>query len=444
MALNRAGEREALSPGVLSRGIALDLLQAVLRRRQALDDAVAANAAFSRLLPRDRANVRRMVTIALRRSGQIDDLLKRLVARPLPARGMGAHDILRLGAAQLLFADTPPHAAVDTAVQLAEARRQGDYAGLVNGVLRRIARDGPALLGGQDAARLNTPDWLWQSWADPYGEAVARAIAEAHLEEPPLDITLRDEASRPAWEQALAAEPLPTGGLRRPTGGLVSELPGYDEGTWWIQDAAASLPVRLLGNVAGRSVVDLAAAPGGKTLQLAARGARVTAVDISARRMALVQQNLERCRLAADCVVADAKIWRPASPADAVLLDAPCSATGTVRRHPDVMWLKSPADIDRLAALQDRLLAAAVAMTAPRGRIVYACCSLQRQEGPDRIEALLRGGAPVTREPVEPQEVGGLAELITAEGDVRTFPFHLGERGGMDGFYMSRLVRNAS
>ena len=423
--------------------MALDLLQAVCRRRQPLDDALVAHEGFGRLEPRDRAHVRRLVAITLRRLGQIDALLIELVSRPLPARAAASQDLLRLGTAQLLFAETPPHAAVDTAVALAESRGQGGYTGLINAVLRRISREGGQLVGSQDAPRLNTPEWLWRSWVDAYGEAAARDCAALHLLEPPLDLTVRDESARATWEEALGAEPLPTGGLRRPAGGPISELPGYAEGAWWVQDAAASLPARLLGDVAGKQVVDLAAAPGGKTLQLAAGGARVTAVDISANRMARVEQNLARTGLAAQCVVADAATWRPPTPADAVLLDAPCTATGTIRRHPDVMLLKSPSDVDRLSAAQDRLLAAAVEIAAPGARIVYACCSLQPEEGPARISALLGSGKPVVREPVNAAEVGGLGELLTAEGDLRTLPLHLADRGGMDGFYIARLVRTA-
>ena len=418
-------------------------MQSVLRRRQAMDDAFA-GAALAGLEPRDRAFVRRLVAIALRRLGQIDALIAACLDRPLGPRAAVAQDLLRLGAAQLLFAEVPPHAAVDTMVALAGARRQDAYRGLINAVLRRLGREGAAMLAVQDAARLNTPDWLWESWTAAYGEATARAVAAAHLAEPPLDFTLKDPATAGDWAAALEAEMLPTGSLRRTAGGIVAELPGYEEGAWWVQDAVAALPARLLGDVAGRRVIDMAAAPGGKTLQLAAAGARVTAVDISPKRMALLQQNLIRTGLAAECVVADAAAWRPEAPADAVLIDAPCTATGTIRRHPDLPWLKRPEDVARLTALQDRLLAAAVAMTAPGGRIVYACCSLQPEEGPARIAALLAAGAPVRRAPVDPAEAGGLTEALTPEGDLRTLPCHLAGRGGLDGFYVARLVRTGN
>lgn len=429
-----------MPPGLAARAVALELLQAVLRRRQALDEALT-SAALRQLEPRDRALVRRIIAITLRRLGQIDALIDGFLERPLPASAATAHDLMRLGAAQLLFGAVPPHAAVDTAVALADRRGQSAYRKLINAVLRRLGREGEALAAEQDAARLNTPPWLWESWTAAYGEATARAIAAAHMVEPPLDLTVRNPAEAEAWAAALGAERLPTGTLRRATGGAIAELPGFAEGAWWVQDAAAALPARLLGNVAGQRVIDLAAAPGGKTLQLAAAGARVTAVDISAKRMRLLQENLVRTGLAAECVTADAAAWRPEAPAEAVLLDAPCSATGTIRRHPDVPWLKTPRDVARLTAVQDRLLAAALAMTAPGGRLVYACCSLQPEEGPERIAALLAAGAPMRRDPIRPDEVGGLAAIITVEGDLRTLPCHLAERGGMDGFYASRLIR---
>jgi len=431
----------ANDPALAARSIALDLLQAVLRRRSALDEALTADPRLAGLAARDRGFTRLLVATTLRHLGQIDALLRRCLARPLPARAAIVHDILRLGAAQLLFLRTPAHAAVDTAVRLAEVNGRGGLRGLVNAVLRRLAREGEAMLAAEDTARVATPAWLWDSWCAAYGEATARAVALAHLGEPPLDITPKDPSAAAELAGRLDAVLLPTGTIRRPLGGMVSDLPGYASGTWWIQDAAAALPARLLGDIAGRRVIDLAAAPGGKTAQLAAAGAAVTAVDMSAPRLALLRDNLVRLRLDAEVVQADAGVWRPERPADAVLLDAPCTATGTVRRHPDVPWLKRPEDVVRMAATQDRLLRAALDMVVPGGRLVYACCSLQPEEGPARVAALLAGGAPAVRDPVAPGEVGGLAELVTREGDVRTLPCHLSAEGGLDGFYIARLRR---
>jgi 16S rRNA (cytosine967-C5)-methyltransferase len=435
-----------------SRAVALELLQAVLRRRRPLDEAIAAHAGLAALEARDRAFARLVLMTTLRRMGQIDSALAHCLEKPLPPKGSVAHDILRLAAAQLLFLGTPPHAAVDTAVSLAEARGQGAFKGLVNAVLRRLAREGGELVAAQDAPRLNTPAWLWRSWSAAYGEETARAIATAHLAEPPLDITVKADAE--GWAKRLGAAVLPLGSLRRPPapeggGGPVAELPGYDEGAWWVQDAAAAIPARLLGPVEGEVVFDLCAAPGGKTAQLAAAGARVTAVEISGDRAGRLAQNLERLRLKAEIVCADAARWRPPAPAPFVLLDAPCIATGALRRHPDIARIKRPGDVARLAAIQDRLLAAAAGMLAPGGRLVFCTCSLEPEEGPDRVAALLDAGAPLAREPVAASEVGGLAELLTAEGDLRTLPCHLGGAeagsggppGGCDGFFAVRLRR---
>ncbi|MFQ5467524.1 MAG: transcription antitermination factor NusB, partial [Kiloniellaceae bacterium] len=386
------------------------------------------------------AFARLLATTVLRRLGQLDALIDACLERPLKPKLAGARDLMRLGAAQLLFLGTPAHAAVDSTVRLARGPRAAGYRGLVNAVLRRLARQGAGLLADQSPARLNTPDWLWDSWVAAHGDSATRAIAEAHLGEPPLDLSVADPAARAEWAARLDAAVLPTGTVRLAPGhGDVARLPGYDEGGWWVQDAAAALPARLLGDIAGRCVLDRGAAPGGKTMQLAAAGARVTALDISPRRVARLRENLARLGLAAETVVADAATWRPPALFDAVLLDAPCSATGTIRRHPDIARLKRPADVTALSAVQDRLLAAALAMVAPGGVLVYAACSLQSEEGAARIEALLARGAPAERDPIGAGEVGGLAEAITAEGDLRTLPCHLAGAGGMDGFHACRL-----
>ncbi len=424
------------------RAVAFQLLAQVLDRRRALDEALAESKDFAALAARDRALVRRLLATLLRRLGQVDDLIKTCLHRPLK-RGHGdVRNLLRLGAVQLAFLDTPAHAAVSTTLNLATTPRLAGHKGLINALLRRIAREGAELIAKQDAARLNTPRWLWQSWGSAYGEAAARAIAEAHLSEPPLDLTLKEPAETEAWAERLEATLLPTGSLRLPPGrGEIAKLPGFEDGAWWVQDIAATLPVRLLGAVAGRRVVDLCAAPGGKTAALAASGAEVTAVEVSPARVARLEENLARLGLTAETVTADAIGWRPPVPVDAVLLDVPCSGTGTLRRHPDIARLKGPGDIAVLTALQDRLLAAAVEMTAPGGSLVYAACSLQPEEGPERISALLVSGAPVVRVPVTADEVFGHADWLSPEGDLRSLPCHLATLGGMDGFYACRLRR---
>jgi 16S rRNA (cytosine967-C5)-methyltransferase len=265
-------------------------------------------------------------------------------------------------------------------------------------------------------------------------------MAAAHLAEPPLDLTVK--ADPQDWAARLRGERLYGNTVRRPAGGAIEDLPGYAEGAWWIQDAAAALPARLLGDVRGRTVIDLCAAPGGKTVQLAAGGAAVIAVELSDRRAGRLRSNLARLRLEARIEVADALAWRPETPVSRVLLDAPCSATGTIRRHPDIAWHKSPADVTRMAALQQQLLEAAVAMIEPGGILVYASCSLQPEEGPDVIERALAGGLPVARLPVTASELDGLAVDLTPDGDVRTLPCHLAGRGGLDGFFIARLRRH--
>jgi 16S rRNA (cytosine967-C5)-methyltransferase len=422
-----------------ARAVALDLLSSVLWRKQALDDTLAAHHGLAALSPRDRAFARQLVGTALRRLGQIDALIAQALATPLPARARPVTDVLRLGVTQLLFLGTPAHAAVSTAVALVETAGHRKMKALVNAVLRRLSRDGAALIAAQDEARLNTPPWLWQSWCGAYGEDQARAIAKAHLRDPPLDLTLKDQASAPYWAARLNGAVLPTGTIRRDTG-AVTELPGFGEGAWWVQDAAATLPVRLFGDVAGKTVIDLCAAPGGKTAQLAAAGGHVVAVDRSGPRLDRIKQNLARLELEAERIEADAVLWRPPQPAAFVLLDAPCSATGTIRRHPDIAHLKSADDVARLSRTQDRLLDAAIAMLAPGGTLVYCVCSLEAKEGPRRIERLLAAGAPVARRAIESAEIGGLSECLTAEGDLRTLPCHLAEQGGMDGFYAARLL----
>jgi 16S rRNA (cytosine967-C5)-methyltransferase len=427
-----------------ARQVALDLVGTVLRRKRPLDDAIEDNPAMAELSARDRAFARLLVATVLRRLGQIDTLIAECLNTPLAPRAAIIHDVLRLGIAQLLFLRTPPHAAVATSVDLAHVRGFLSHKGLVNAVLRRLSLEGPGRIEAQDAPRLNTPLWLWHSWSRAYGEEGARAIATAHLKEAPLDLTLRgedDQAQGESWCEKLQATKLPTGSLRRVAGGSITGLPGYAEGAWWIQDAAASLPVRLFERVAGQVVVDLCAAPGGKTAQLANAGAHVTAIDRSSRRLDRLVANLSRLGLTVSATAADALTWRPDHPVDAVLLDAPCTATGAIRRHPDVPHLKQPEDVARLATVQENLLRAAVDMLRPGGTLVYCTCSLEPEEGPERIAALLRSGAPVEHRPIAPAEIGAPAEWVTPEGDLRTLPYHLAEYDGVDGFYAARLVK---
>ena len=327
-----------------------------------------------------------------------------------------------------------------TSVDLAHSLGFLSHKGLVNAVLRRLSIEGAERVAAQDAARLNTPDWLWRSWSCAYGAETARAIATAHLKEAPLDLTLREDAE--AWCARLQATVLPTGTLRRPAGGSVAALPGYAKGAWWVQDAAAALPARLFGDLAGREVVDMCAAPGGKSAQLAIAGGRVTALDPvrpagSTGSSPILAGSACRSKRWPPTRLT----WRPPHPIDAVLLDAPCTTTGAIRRHPDVPHLKAPEDVARLAVVQENLLRAAVEMLRPGGSLVYCTCSLEPEEGPRRIEALLRGGAPVARRGIDPAEIGADPEWITDDGDLRTLPCHFAQYDGVDGFFCARLVK---
>jgi 16S rRNA (cytosine967-C5)-methyltransferase len=422
-----------------ARGVAIDLLSAVLRRRRPLDDAIEEGPDLSSLSVRDRAFARLLVATVLRRLGQIDALIAHCLVTPLPPRAAPVHDMLRLGIAQLLFLRTPAHAAVATTVDLADARGFTTHKGLVNAVLRRLSQDGPGLVERQDAPRLNTPKWLWSAWTAAYGEDYARRIAQSHVREAPLDITINGDPA--AWAERLEATILPSGTLRRVAGGAITNLSGYAEGAWWIQDAAAAIPAKLFGNVTDRMMIDLCAAPGGKTAQLAAGGANVTAVDRSPRRIERLVGNLRRLSLNVETVCADAVTWKPSRRVWGVLLDAPCTATGAIRRHPDVPHLKTPEDVARLAAVQERLLHAAIEMLEPGGTLVYCTCSLEPEEGPRQIAKLLARGAPIERRPIEPEELGGLSEVITPDGDLRTLPCHLADHDGIDGFFAARLIR---
>ena len=407
-----------------TRDAAFELLSAVLDRHRPLEEALDA-------LPpadsRDRAAAHRLAAMVLRRMGTLDAVLDPLLkkAPPVPVR-----HVLRLGAAGLLLLGTPAHAAVATAVALARARGLAPFAGLVNAVLRRVAGM-PDALADLDGPRLDTPAWLWASWG-----ALARPIAQAHQSAAPLDLTLRPDAGPPE-----GGERLPTGSIRFPAGTRVTELPGFATGTFWVQDAAAALPARLLAVQPGEAVADLCASPGGKTAQLAAAGARVTAVERDLGRIERLRQNLRDWRLEAETVAADAALWTPPAAFDAVLLDAPCSATGTIRRHPDVPHLKRPQDVVAMTEAEHRLLAAAAAMLRPGGRLVYAVCSLQPEEGAPRIEAALRRGD-LRHDPFTAAELAELPEARTPEGYLRTHPAMWADRGGMDGFFAARLVKS--
>jgi 16S rRNA (cytosine967-C5)-methyltransferase len=438
---------------------ATELLGTVLGRSAALDgllDPRSGLASYRALDDRDRRLAHALASTALRHLGEIDAVLARLVEKAPWRRAGPLRQILRIAAAQILFMGVADHAAVSTAVdQVAGDKDAVHFKGLANAVLRRMIREREQLLASLDPDRLDTPDWLWRRWLAAYGEPTARRIAAMHRVEPYLDLSARSDPA--ALAEAVGGVFLPTGTVRLTPSGPVDALPGFAEGGWWVQDAAAALVPKLLGDVAGKRVADLCAAPGGKTAALATAGAEVTAVDISAERLRRLSENLVRLHLSAEIFAADILEWRPDKSRaaadrnrepvlfDAVLLDAPCSATGTIRRHPDIVWLKTADDIAALAKLQGAMLERVAGWVRPGGLLVYATCSLEPEEGEAQIARFL-ARHPFTRVPVEAAEVGGLAEIVTPAGDVRTLPSHLASDtprlAGLDGFFMARLRRN--
>ena len=398
-----------------TRTAALALLTAVLQSRRPLEEALDG---LPPMEPRDRAAGHRIAATVLRRMGSLDAVLEPWLKREPPPEVRHA---LRIGAAELLLLGTPPHAAVSDCVALVPR----PFAGLVNAVLRRVSEAGVAALEGLDAPRLDTPSWLWTAWHATHGTAV-RAIALAHAQEAALDLSLKPGAT---LEGAIM---LPNGTARMPAGTRITEIPGFAEGRFWAQDAAAALPVRLLAPQPGERVLDLCAAPGGKTAQLAAAGAQVVAVERERKRAERLHENLTRLGLPADIVIADALRWDPGTQFDAVLLDAPCTATGTIRRHPDVVHLKKLQDVERQAEQQRALLAAARRWVRPGGRLVFATCSLQGEEGESHF--------PDGLDPIRPEEVPGLEGAITPQGALRTRPDMWAEQGGMDGFFIARQM----
>jgi len=417
-----------------AREAALDVVQRALARRGGLEEALD-QPAFSRLDERNRAFARMLAMTVLRRMGAID---ARLDARLGKAPPDAVRMLLRLGAAQALYLETPDFAAVDTTVRLADEKRPTrPFKGLINGVLRGLLREA----AGEDDPETLAPSWLFARWRAAYGEAEARAIAGMIAQEPATDLTPRDPGDAEALADALEATPLPGGSLRTPLRGDVSAWPGYADGRWWVQDAAAAIPARLVDARAGEAVLDLCAAPGGKTLQLAAAGARVTALDRSAARLERLTESLQRTGLAAEIVAANAAAWRDPRRFEAVLLDAPCSATGTFRRHPDVLWGSRPGDIASLAGAQGRLMDAAADRVAAGGRLVYCVCSLEPEEGEGQARAFLARHKSFAVAPIAPGEGGAPPASVSPTGMLRILPTHLD--GGLDGFFVARFARSA-
>ncbi len=419
-------------PADPARKAALDVLTAALTRKAGLEAALE-GPALNGLTPQDRGFARALAMAALRNLGPIDRMLDPCLQREPPE---GVRMILRLGAAQLFHLDTPAYAAVDSSVALTQTSpATRPFKALVNAVLRRLGREGPRAAEPADFA----PAWLFARWRAAFGEAAAAGIAAQIAEEPATDLTPRDPADAAALAEALEASILPGGSLRRSGRGRIEEWPGFAEGRWWVQDAAAAIPARLLAGPAGETALDLCAAPGGKALQLAAAGARVTAVDRSGQRLGRLAEGLGRTGLAAEVIVADAETWNDARLFDAVLLDAPCTSTGTFRRNPDVLWTLRPPDIAKVAEVQSRLLDVAVRRVKPGGRLVYCVCSLEPEEGEAQARAFLKRHPDFETLPATPGEGGAPEASLTPEGWLRLLPHQL--EGGMDGFFVARFAR---
>jgi len=441
LGLNAFGTED--KAGLKVRSLAIQVLGKILYDRMAFDDAIGDLPEVAGLDPRDRGFVMALVLTALRHKGEADAVVEVFLSKPLPRKSGGASLILALGATQLLFLDQPPHAVLDLSVALAKRDSNAlHFAGLINAVLRKVAEKGRAMLDGLDGPRLNTPDWLWRRWSKAFGPDTASKIAAAHMVEPLLDLTVPKDA--PEWAERLGGEVLPTGSVRLgKVPGSIENLPGYREGAWWVQDAASAIPARLLGELAGKSVLDLCAAPGGKTLQLCAAGARVTAVDNSAKRLERLRDNLKRTGFHAEIRVADARTFDPGEKFDAVLLDAPCSSTGTIRRHPELPYIRRAAEIGALAPTQSRMLAQTAKLIKPGGLLLYCVCSLEASEGERQIAPFLNRHPQFAVAPVSAGECGIEAHLLTGHGFLRTLPYMgVGSSRGLDGFFAARLIRS--
>lgn len=428
--------------GLEVRRLAVELYRTCLDRQLTVEDAVSGSAQAVTLELRDRAFLLTLLLTTFRHKGEIEALIARMLAKPLPRKSGPAADILALGTAQLLYLGMAPHAVIDLSVRVAKGDRHAlHFSGLINAVLRKLSASGKGLLDEADVARLNTPPWLSDRWCKAYGADIANRIAAAHAEKPSLDLSFKDNPS--SWAERLEGTVVLNGQLRLGADhAAVPDLPGFREGIWWVQDVAATIPVRLLGDVRGKAVLDLCAAPGGKTLQLSALGAHVTAIDISESRLRRLHDNLARTGLTAEVRVADILSVELAGQWDAVVLDAPCSATGTIRRHPELPYLKGPRQIRELAGLQRLMLKKAANLVRPGGTLIYCTCSLEPEEGEGQVRKFLAAHQDFE---IVPADISGVpTDALRPEGWVRTLPFmSLGGHKGMDGFFAVAMRRHA-
>jgi 16S rRNA (cytosine967-C5)-methyltransferase len=422
------------------RQSAYRILNDIFFRCRCLEEACAAEPRFAKLTPRDRVQARQIVVTVMKRARQIDavvqDLLQEKIALLKPPQLV---NILRIGIAQLAFLGVPAQTVIDNTLALADAERILRQKQLVSAVLRRIAREGFTHPDPRTAGRLNTPDWLWTQLMRDYGVENALDICAANMLPATIDFSVRADAEK--WSKLLAAEILPTGSLRKPADGFASDISSFLPSAWWLQDAADALPAKLFGDLRGKTVADLCAAPGNKTAQLAAQGARVIAVDRAAHRVAALQENMSRLGLEAETHVADAAQWQPQEKIDAVLLDAPCTNTGIIRHQPDALHGVTEKDQDKFIAEQRSLLANAAKMLAPGGMLMYCVSSLQKAECDDQVEWILAQNARLKPLPIIEKDCPGIYALITPRGTLRTVPTHWDKRGGMDGVYAARLLK---
>jgi 16S rRNA (cytosine967-C5)-methyltransferase len=424
--------------GAKTRLAAAQLLMMVLEERRTLDEALATTDAFEQLSGPDRGFARAMTSAALRHLGRIDIGLAPFLDRPLDTAPPPSRALLRIGAAQAWLLETPDHAVVGETVSAAKMWPRAQRAtGFLNAVLRKVVAD----RSGFDAAPMeaNWPEWLHTMISQGLGAKAATSMAETQTQLPETYLTPKD-GNAPALAEKLGGEAVADFSVKVETN-AVDALPGYEDGDWWVQDVAATLPARLIGAGPGEQVLDICAAPGGKTLQLAATGARVTAIDRSKPRLKRLKQNLWRTKFKGEVEVikADATEWRPETPVDRILLDAPCSALGTLRRHPEGAWIKAPEDVARFPDIQERLLRACIEMLKPGGMLVYCVCSPLPHEGVDIVERVI-ADSNVFREPIRPEESPGFENCVTAPGDLLTLPVGT---FGHDAFYIARLRRDS-
>lgn len=412
----------------------------------ALCDSGSGNAAFRALIAKDRGMVRAIVMTSVRNRGAILAVMKAVMDRPEPKRARDLTHILHVAAAQILFMELPDSAAVNLGVAAIAANRTTQrFKGFANAILRRIGREKETLLATTIAQAPVMPQWLRKQVRTDFGKENLEKIEAMVMQEPYLDVSVKSDRSDQGWARKLDAELLVTGSLRLTTDTPVHKLEGYQEGAWWVQNAAAAIPARLFGNVENLAVADLCAAPGGKSAQLASAGGYVTAVDNSEQRLKRLVENFERLELEGNVVCANVLEWNPGQLFDCVLLDAPCSSTGTIRRHPDVMWAKSPEEVEKLGLLQRKMLKKAIELTKSGGTIIFVTCSIAKSEGEDVFAWALNSIKDIENYPVTPEEVGGLEEVINGQGAVRCLPHHMPldpERlGGVDGFFAGRLKK---